>query len=155
MINHRLPPEKVQQIFEANDCCKSGVREKNSKEFAGINAGLDTSDRLKLISARPYLNMGSAELDEAGFLLVHAVSYHPGDSFECACPTLSKIKRDDAITREYCWSCGGHFMYHYEIMLGLRLELVEIVSSPHDTDGEKPCVFRYEMLDTENITAQN
>lgn len=149
VMNRRLPPEKVQEIFEANACCKSGVREKYSKEFARINSGLDISDRLKLISARPYLNMGSAELDEEGFLLVHAVYYRPGSSFECACPTLSKIKRDDAIPREYCWCCGGHFKYHYEIMLGLRLKLADIVSSPHDTDGEQPCAFRYEILNTE------
>ena len=28
-------------------------------------------------------------------------------------------------------------------MLGVKLKLIEIVTSPHDTDGEKPCVFRY------------
>ena len=155
VMNHRLPPEKVQEVFEANACCKSGVREKNSKEFARINSGLETVDRLKLISARPCLNMGSAELDEGGFLLDHAVSYRPGSGFECACPTLSKIKRDDAIPREYCWCCGGHFKYHYKIMLSLKLRLADIVSSPHDTDGEKPCAFRYEILNTERLLAQH
>lgn len=104
-------------------------------------------EKLGLISARPNLNMGSAELDENGLLLDHAVSYHPNEKFECACPTVSKIRRDYAIPREYCYCCGGHFRYHYEIMLGVRLRLVEIVTSPHDTDGEKPCAFRYEMIE--------
>jgi len=27
VMNHRLPPEKVQEVFEANACCKSGVCE--------------------------------------------------------------------------------------------------------------------------------
>lgn len=80
VMNEKLPPEKVREIFEANACCKSGAREKNSREIAKTYAGLDIADRLKLISMRPYLNMGSAELDEDGFLLVHAVSYHPGDN---------------------------------------------------------------------------
>jgi hypothetical protein len=147
VMNEKLPKEKVQDIIEANDCCKSGAREKNSKEFAKNNAELGIADKLKLISNRQYLNMGSEELDEDGFLMVHAVSYHPEEKFECACPTVSKIKRDYAIPREYCYCCGGHFKYHYEIMLGVKLKLVEIVSSPHDTDGEKPCAFRYYILD--------
>ena len=36
--------------------------------------------------------------------------------------------------------------YHYEIMLGVKLKLVEVISSPHDTDGEKPCAFRSEII---------
>lgn len=146
VMNEKLPHEKVQEIIEANACCKSGSREKNSKEFARVNTDLGIADRLKLISSRPYLNMGSAELDDNGSLIIHAVSYHPGDKFECACPTVSKIKLDYPIPREYCYCCGGHFKYHYEIMLGVKLKLVEIVSSPHDTDGEKPCAFRYEIV---------
>lgn len=99
-----------------------------------------------MISSRPNLNMGSAELDENGSLIVHAVSYYLGDKFECVCPTVSKIKRDYSIPREYCYCCGGHFKYHYEIMLGVKLKLVEIISSPHDTDGKEPCAFRYDII---------
>ncbi|MGM9602486.1 MAG: hypothetical protein ACI3W5_13015 [Faecousia sp.] len=146
VMKEKLPSETAQEILEANACCKSGARLKNSKEFARIHANLSISDRLKLISARAYLNMGSAELDENGHLVVHAVAYHPGEKFECACPTVSKVKGGDPIPREYCYCCGGHFKFHYEIMLDAKLKLVEIVSSPHDTDGEKPCAFRYEFL---------
>ena len=146
VMNKKLPPEKVQEIIEANACCKSGGRKKASEEFARINADKTTEEKLALISARPYLNMGSAELDENRQLLVHAVSFHPGEKFECACPTVSKIKRDYTIPREYCYCCGGHFKYHYEIMLGVKLKLVEIVSSPHDTGGEMPCAFRFEIM---------
>lgn len=149
VMNEKLPPEAVQEILEANACCKSGARLKNAKEFARIHANLSISERLELISARPYLNMGSAELDENGHLVVHAVAYHPGSKFECACPTVSKVKRDAPIPREYCYCCGGHFKFHYEIMLDAKLKLVEIVSSPHDTDGEKPCAFRYAFIGKE------
>ena len=145
VMNEKLPKEQVKVILEANACSKSGVRERNSKEFARINQKLSIEDRLKLISNRAYMNMGKPELDKHGFLIVHAVSYRPTDKFECACPTISKIKRDYNIPKEYCYCCGGHFKYHYEIMLGVKLDLLEIVSSPHDTDGEKPCVFKYQM----------
>ncbi len=47
--------------------------------------------------------------------------------------------------REYCFCCGGHFKYHYEIMLGVKLGLIEIVSSPYDINGTKPCAFKYKI----------
>lgn len=92
------------------------------------------------------MHMGSAELDGDGFLLVHAVSAYQDGRFECVCPTVSKTKRDYAIPREYCYCCGGHFKFRYEIMPGVKPELCEIVSSPHDTQGQKPCAFRYRIL---------
>ena len=147
VMNEKLPKEQVQEIIEANACCKSGARLKASKEFARVHADKSLEERLKLISERPYMNMGRAELDENGEILVHAVSFHNGERFECVCPTVSKVKRDYAIPREYCYCCGGHFKFHYEIMLDVKLELAEIVSSPHDTEGKEPCAFRYRIID--------
>ena len=146
VMNEKLPKEQVQEIIEANACCKSGARLKASKEFACIQAGKSVEERLRLISERPYMNMGRAELDESGDLLVHAVSFYNGERFECVCPTVSKVKRDYNIPREYCYCCGGHFKFHYEIMLEVKLELVEIISSPHDTEGKEPCAFRFRVL---------
>ena len=146
VMNEKLPKGQVQQIIEANACCKSGARLKASREFARIQADKPLEERLQLISERPYMNMGSAELCENGDILVHAVSFHNGERYECVCPTISKVKRDYAIPREYCYCCGGHFKFHYEIMLGVKLKLVEIVSSPHNTEGREPCAFRFRVL---------
>ena len=146
VMNEKLPPEQVQEIIEANACCKSGARLKASREFARVQKDASIKERLALISERPYMNMGSAELDADGDIVVHAVSYHPEDRFACACPTVSRVRREYAIPREYCYCCGGHFKFHYEIMLGVKLELCEIVSSPHDTEGREPCVFRFRIV---------
>jgi hypothetical protein len=146
LMNEFLSEEQVKEILESNACCKGGVREKNSKGFARINKDLSIEERLESISQQPRLNMGRAELDEQGFLIVHGVAYQLGGRFECACPTVGKVKRDQKIPKEYCYCCGGHFKYHYEIMLDVKLELIEVVSSPHDTDGGKPCVFKYRIL---------
>lgn len=145
VMNEKLPKEQVKEIFESNACCVGGVRLRNSKEFAKESKDLNMEERLRLIDERPYLNMGWAELDEQGFLIVHGVAYQTDGKFECACPTFNKVKRDYDVPREYCYCCGGHFKYHYEIMLGLKLDLVEIVSSPHDTAGEESCVFKYRI----------
>lgn len=146
MMNEKLPKEKVQEIIEANACCKSGARLKASNEFARIHRDDPIEARLALISERPYLNMGRAELNDDGDIIVRAVSAYQDGRYECVCPTVSHVKRDYAIAREYCYCCGGHFRFHYEIMLGVKLELAEIVSSPHDTDGRESCVFRYRIV---------
>ena len=146
-MNENLTKEQVKEILEAGACCKGGSRERNSKRFAKDNKELGLRARLELISGRPELYMGKAKLDEQGFLLVYAVAYQPKGKFECACPNVNQKKGDVVIPREYCYCCGGHFKHHYEIMLGVTLKLVEIVSSPHDTEGEKPCVFRYQIVE--------
>lgn len=146
VMNLKLPKGKVKEILELNACCKSGVREKKSKEFALKNCNLNINEKIKIISSRPYLNMGSAELDDNMSLIINAVSYRSQDKFECVCPTISKIKKDYSMPLKYCYCCGGHFKYHYETMLDLKMKLIEIISSPHDTDGQKPCVFRFEFL---------
>lgn len=146
VMNARLPQKSVQEIVESNACCKSGSRLKASKDFAAKQSGLSIEERLMLISARPYMNMGRAELDGNGDLIVYAVNAYSDGKFECVCPTISKVKRDYKMPREYCYCCGGHFKFHYEIMLGVKLELAEIVSSPHDNDGKESCVFRFRIL---------
>ncbi|MDO4460719.1 MAG: hypothetical protein Q4C42_11700 [Clostridia bacterium] len=144
VMNEKLPPDRVREILEANACCKSGTRLKNSKQFAKENKDKSLEEKLELISSQPQLNMGSAELDEKNNLLIHAVSYKSDEKFECACPTVSRVKHTQPIPKEYCYCCAGHFSFHYELMLGVKLKEVEIVSSPHE-DENYPCVFRFEI----------
>ena len=148
VMNEKLPKEQTQKILEANACCKSGARIKASKEFAKENGGLSLEEKLELITSKPELYMGQAHLDENGDIIVTGAGVYADGKYECVCPTVSKVKLDYAIPREYCYCCGGHFKFHYEIMLNVKLELMEIVSSPHDTEGRKPCVFRFRVLPT-------
>ena len=146
VMNEKLPPKRVQEIIEANACCKSGTREKASKVFAKENSRFGIAEKLAIISATPGLYMGQARLDENGDILVTGAGVYANGKYECVCPTISRVKRDYNIPREYCYCCGGYFKYHYEIMLSVKLELCEVVSTPHDTSGEKPCMFRYRIV---------
>lgn len=145
VMNKSLTKEQVRDILEANACCKGGSRERNSKQFAKENKELGIPERLERIGEHPEWHMGRAEIDAEGYLIVYGVSYWLKGKFECACPNANQKKSDVEIPREYCYCCGGHFKYHYEIMLGVKLKLLEVVSSPHDTKGEKPCVFKYRL----------
>lgn len=144
VMERELGRAKTQEIFEANGCCKTGARLKASKAFARMNAALPLEEKLSKIHSAPEMNMGRPELDGHGDLVVHAVSYREGDRYICVCPTISKQAVQPEGTT-YCHCCAGHFQFHYEIMLGCKLTVAEISSSPLCSSGAAPCVIRFTM----------
>ena len=138
-------PEKLQSILEWNACCKSGARSKASKAFAKANASLPFDERLSLIPSVP--NMGRPVENDDGSITVYAVSWLDDGRYRCACPNFNGLKSAPHVSKKYCFCCAGHFRYHYEIMLDVRLETVEIVSSPLDSEGHDPCVIKFRVLD--------
>ncbi|WP_312106083.1 hypothetical protein [Lachnoclostridium sp.] len=69
-----------------------------------------------------------------------------GERFACACSNFNKLKRDYPVSKTYCFCCGGHFKYHYEIMLGVNLRVKEVVTSPLDSNGMNSCVFTFDIV---------
>lgn len=141
VLTARLDADTLREIYEANACCKSGARLKTSKAFAKDNA--DASLEEKLARIPPVTNMGRPVLNADGTITVHAVSYLRDGKYRCACPNFNGLKYDYSVSRSYCFCCAGHFKFHYEIMLGIKLDTLEIVSSPLDSDGRNPCVIRF------------
>ena len=144
VMTKHVDADKFQEIFEWNACCKGGAREKASKAFAKKNGGLSFEEKLELIKEVPH--MGKPVRNEDGTITVHALKYSDGEKFLCACPNFNGVKRDYSVSKNYCFCCAGHFKYHYEIMLGVRLKTLEIVSSPLDSEGENPCIIKYALV---------
>lgn len=144
VMEEKLGLEKTREIFEANGCCKSGARLKASMQFARINNGLNIKQKLLKIGNAAYMNMGIPYIDENGNIVVRAVAYKLGDKFACACPTISR-QEIQPNSKNYCYCCAGHFKFHYEIMLGCKLSVIDIVSSPLDSEGENPCVIKFSI----------
>lgn len=143
ILDECADPAAVRALLAENACCKSGTREKNAKAFRKANAALSLPEKLEKIKDVPH--MGTPVLNEDGTITVHAVYYTKGDGYLCGCANFNGLKRR-RVSRTYCFCCAGHFQYHYEIMLGVKLEPVEIVSSPLDTDGREPCVMRFRVV---------
>ncbi|MDD5901371.1 MAG: hypothetical protein PUC73_10825 [Lachnospiraceae bacterium] len=133
--------DAVHSLYERNACCKGGAREKASKQFAAKYAGLSLYERIKHIEEVP--NMGSAVLEADGVIRVNAVYYKVGEQFACACSNYNKSGFQENVRKDYCYCCAGHFLHHYQIMLGVKLKTLEIVSSPLDSHGKEPCVIRF------------
>ena len=143
-MTEQVDAQKLQDIFEWNACCKGGAREKASKAFAKENAGLSMDEKLEKIRRVP--NMGKPIRNEDGIITVKAVSYKKDEKYLCACSNFNGLKYDYSVSKNYCFCCAGHFKYHYEIMLGVQLKTLEIVSSPLDSNGENPCVIKFAII---------
>lgn len=143
LMNEHMQPEMVKEILEWNACCKSGSREKASKKFAKETVGCTLEEKLIKIAEVPY--MGRPVLNKDGTITIYAVYHADGEKYQCACSNFNKVKRDYPVSKNYCFCCAGHFKYHYEIMLGVKLNTIGIESSPLDSNGENPCVIRYEI----------
>jgi hypothetical protein len=144
VMDAALPFETKRELMDQNGCCKSGAREKASKAFFREHKELSLAEKLPLIVTVP--NMGRPVLNEDGTITIHAVTYRVGERFSCACPNYNRLKRDYSVSRTYCLCCAGHFRYHYEIMLGVKLTLQSVDSSPLDTGGAEPCVMTFEVV---------
>lgn len=144
IMNEQVDAQKLQDIFEWNACCKGGAREKASKAFAKENAHLSMDEKLEKIKGIP--NMGEPLRNEDGTITVNAVNYSNGERYLCACSNFNGLKYDYSVSKNYCFCCAGHFKHHYEIMLGVKLKTLEIISSPLDSNGENPCVIRFVIV---------
>lgn len=144
IMTKQMDNQKLQEIFEWNACCKSGARVKASKAFAKENADDSIEVKLEKIKYVPY--MGTPIRNEDGTITVNAVSYFNGEKYLCACSNFNGLKYDYSVSKNYCFCCAGHFKYHYEIMLGVKLNTLEIVSSPLDSNGKNPCVIKFEII---------
>lgn len=144
IMDENMDSDKFQEIFEWNACCKGGAREKASKAFAKKYENLSLEEKLEFIKDVPH--MGRPVKNQDGTITVHAVYYNDGKKFLCACSNFNGVKRDYSVSKKYCFCCAGHFKYHYEIMLGVKLKTLEIVSSPLDSEGENPCIIRFAIV---------
>ena len=144
VMDAALPFETKRDLMDQNGCCKSGAREKASMAFFREHKELPLNEKLPLIAAVP--NMGRPVLNADGTITIHAVTYRIGEKFACACSNYNRLKRDYPVSRTYCLCCAGHFRYHYEIMLGVKLTLRSVDSSPLDTGGAEPCVMTFAVV---------
>lgn len=139
-----LTPEECLSIMEQEGCCKSGKRDKDCKKCAKEIKDKTLSEKLQEISTIQY--MGSPRLNEDGTITT-GIYWSDNESYHCACPTVKKLKGKATISPTYCGCCAGHFMYHYQNILGVKLKLKKIVSSPLNSNGKMPCEFIYEIIE--------
>lgn len=142
-MDSMLSHEQCLSVMEKQGCCKSGQRDKECKKFGKQNIGRSLNEKIELLSSIQY--MGTPKLNEDGTITTGIFWFQDG-VYNCACPSIKKLKKPVSVTSTYCGCCAGHFLYHYQNALQLKLKLKEIKSSPISTNGSKPCDFIFEVI---------
>lgn len=146
-MDELLTEEQRLLIMEKQGCCKGGQRDKDCKAFALEHADKTLEEKLALLSGVDY--MMSPVMNDDGSITVAFSGYQNGvhsGTNTCSCGTIKKLKQPFSVSPTYCGCCAGHFLYHYQNALGVRLRLREIISSPLNTNNEMPCSFTFEIL---------
>ncbi|MDR2897879.1 MAG: hypothetical protein LBU99_03620 [Spirochaetaceae bacterium] len=134
-------------VLEKEGCSKGGKRDVDCKAFGQEHSDLNLSEKLELVKTVEY--MMAPVLNEDGSITItlsgHQNGVHKGKT-TCSCGAIKKLKQPFSVSKTYCGCCAGHFLYHYQNMLGVRLRLKEVDSSPLDTNGEMPCQFTFEVI---------
>ena len=145
-MDELLTKDQQLAVMEQQGCCKSGQRDKDCRAFGKEHAGKPLAEKLKLLAKVQYMMV--PQLNDNGTITVtwggHQNGVHQGAT-TCSCGTIKKLKQPFSVSSTYCGCCAGHFLYHYQNALGVKLRLKDIVSSPLNTNGEKPCSFVFEV----------
>lgn len=133
--------------MEKQGCCKYGKRDKDCKAFAKEHEGKSLVEKLALMFEVEY--MMTPKLNSDGSFTItmsgHQNGVHTGKT-TCSCGMIKKLKQPFSVSSTFCGCCAGHFLYHYQNALSVKLRLKEIVSSPLNSNGENPCSFTFEIV---------
>jgi hypothetical protein len=133
--------DKTAEVMFHRACCKSGSRFENSKKLNREHGCKPLSEKLELLGQLRY--MGKPTLNADGDIETVGV----GRMGRCPCWQLGgRTPTDGPMPLAYCLCCAGHFRFHYEKALGLKLKVKKVVSSILNSEGREPCAFVYEIL---------
>jgi len=107
--------------------------------------GKTVKDRIEILNSMWKKYELYSRINDDGTLSV-SWGYEDNGKFVCICPRLEKLSKPATGSISYCGCCSGHIKYHFEQDLEVKLRLIETVSSPLSSNGEKHCEHHYEII---------
>lgn len=145
-----LDPEITYQILDASAC---GTSQKELNAIREIEGETLQKKIEKIACLGDYHSNWNIILNEDNTLTA-GWSIKDNDDFACVCSTsvnrelkVSDLShKDRTMPLTYCLCCAGHCRRHLEKLLDLQLKTKEIVSSPINSKGKKPCEFIFDII---------
>ena len=143
-MDNLLSKEQILSVMEEQGCEKYlhdsavGLMEKLS--------GKPIEERIEILNSTKMNEQPRSRLNDDGTLNIFWWYKDDGGKFICVCPIMNKLLRPATVSLTYCGCCGGHVKYHFQNFLGVKLRLLETVSSPINSNGEKYCEHRFEII---------
>ena len=134
----------------------------------GCGGGKEYCDRLKKIGKEiadkalsekiDHINSVSPDSEHvvlnADNTLTVTWSFTDNGRYKCLCSATVKngvkvsdlVADDCAMPLTYCFCCAGSGRRHLQLQLGVELKAKEIISSPINSRGDKPCKLIFEIV---------
>jgi hypothetical protein len=148
-----LDPEITYQILDESAC---GTSQKELNGIKKIEAETIDEKINKVAQLGDFHSDWNISLNQDNTLTAGWVIKEK-DGFSCVCSAVvnKKLKVSDLSRQDrtmpltYCLCCAGHCRRHLEKLLNLQLKTKEIISSPINSKGQKPCGFLFEIIPTD------
>ena len=144
--NKLLDFDIIAEVMFHRACCKGGFRLENSRKIAREHSENTLEQKLELLGQQKY--MGHPHLTENGEIYTeHCAGSGTPDDLKCSCWRFKgTLPAKGKMPLSYCLCCAGHFRFHYEKALGVKLRVKKIVSSVFD-EPPQYCSFLYEIVE--------
>lgn len=129
-------------IRDACACSKGGWRLKAMQKIAKTYPNEPLETKIEAINQVTY--MGKPVINPDGTI---TAGIGEKGGFACPCPVFDGVEVDEAVSITYCYCCAGHFRYHYQIALGIKLETIAVTSSALASQRKEPCRFVYKIVE--------
>ena len=137
-----LSREQILSVMEEQGCSKN----EPTDEFMQQLNGKPIEERIKLLNAMADNNeQAYSRLNDDGTLSIFW-HYEENGKYKCVCPIINKLHGPQTVSLTYCGCCSGHVKYHSEKNLGVKLRLIETVSSPISSNDKKYCEHLFEII---------
>ena len=143
-MDNLLTKEQILSVMEEQGCERylhdsaAGLMEKLS--------GKPIKERIEILNSTKMNEQPRSRLNADGTLSIYWWYEDETKKFICVCPIMSKIEKPATVSLTYCGCCSGHVKYHFQNFLGVKLRLLETVSSPINSNGEKYCEHCFEII---------
>lgn len=137
-----LTKEQILSVMEEQGCHKNEPTAEDMLKYKGKTI----DERIEIINSQWLKHQCYCKRNADGTLSV-SWGYEDNGKYVCICPKLEKLSNPKTVSITFCGCCSGHIKYGLERDLEVKLRLVETVSSPLSSNGEKHCEHRYEIIE--------
>ncbi len=140
-MDHLLSKDQILSVMEEQGCNKNAP----SAEFLLGFADMTLEDRINIINAMSLYEQPHCRRNEDETLSIFWDNYVDNGKYQCVCPIIAKLSKPAIASLTFCGCCSDHVKFHFEHFLGVKLRLVETVSSPISSIADKYCEHRFEI----------
>jgi hypothetical protein len=137
-----LSKEQILMVMEEQGCNKNAPTAEYIQKFEGKSI----EERIDILNSMGIDKEAKHRLNDDGTLSIFWHFEEKG-KYICVCPIMSNLSEPTTVSLTFCGCCSGHVKYHCEFRLGVKLRLLETVSSPLNSNGRKYCEHRFEIIE--------